>query len=63
MINIEEVKIEVGKKYKGLVNGIIFKVVSYNSKNKYFEILTDGGKKLFHTKSFLEHLIIDEVLK
>jgi hypothetical protein len=55
------IKIEVGKKYKGLVNGVIFKVVSYNPKNECFEILTDSGKKLFHSKAFLEHLIIEEV--
>lgn len=53
--------VEVGKKYKGLINGVIFTIVRYNQKNEYFEILTDNGNKNFHTRSFLEHLMIEEV--
>ena len=53
--------VEVGKKYKGLINGAIFKIVGYNSKNEYFEILTDKGNKFFCARSFLEHLMIEEV--
>lgn len=53
--------VEVGKKYKGLINGVIFKILRYDPKNEHFEILTDKGKKLFCARSFLEHLIIEEV--
>ncbi len=66
-------KLEVGKKYRGLINGIVFKVVrQYTEKepiwrnrkycsNIWYEIQTDDGHKLHHSKYFMEHLLIDEV--
>ena len=55
------IKIEVGKRYKGKINGVIFEVVSYNPKNEYFEIITDDKKTFYHAKSFLEHLLVEEL--
>lgn len=54
-------EIIVGKKYKGLVNGVIFRVVSYNPKDDIFEVLTNDGKRFYHSKSFLERLMIEVV--
>ena len=54
-------EIIVGEKYKGLVNGVIFKVVSYNPKGDTFEVLTNDGKRFYHKKSFLKHLMIEAV--
>lgn len=54
-------KIEVGKKYKGKINGVIFEVKSYDEKNETFLIITASGLKLHHSKIFLEHIIIEEL--
>jgi hypothetical protein len=56
-------KIEVGKKYKGLIYEVYFKVISEQKKAKgiYCIIQFEDGIKRGYYKDFLEHLQIDEV--
>lgn len=59
--------IEVGKKYRGLVNGCLFTIVKElkpiikEDDNEYFLIRTENGKEFSHSRSYLEHLLIEEV--
>lgn len=68
-------KIEIGKKYKGLINGCVFKVVGLSklsawdverNRDIYFDIkILEPSKaeikKLSHSQSFLKHLQIEEI--
>ena len=57
-------KVEVGKKYKGKINGAEFTIVKeYIDINGYKHLVLklDDGRELHHSKSFVEHLLIKEV--
>lgn len=59
-------KVEVGKKYRGLINGIVFTVTEKRKEDnhrglEYYVLTFEDGRTLYHYKSFVEHLLIEEV--
>ena len=56
-------KVKVGKTYRGLINGIIFTVTEKrkeDSGKEYYVLTFEGGRELYHYKSFVERLLIEE---
>lgn len=65
-----KVKIEVGKSYRGLINGCMFKVIkeveNKYQRGKYFLVeFPDKPNKpewaRTYSKSFLQHLLIEQI--
>lgn len=61
--------IEVGKSYKGLINGVVFKVVRVKPprpqdlphSSTYYEICLQNGNIMYVSEYILDYALIEEV--
>lgn len=58
--------VEVGKTYRGLANGCVFSIldeffVDSIFSDIYLKIKLKSGSEFVYTKSYIEHLLIEEV--
>lgn len=54
------INIEIGKKYIGLVNGVIFEIIGKEPKTGYFKAKFQDNSIRYYSKNMLEYVQIAE---
>lgn len=54
------INIEIGKKYIGLVNGVIFEIIDKEPKTGHFKAKFQDGSIRYYSKNMLEYVQIAE---